>query len=85
MTERKRSRIFKWRDMFENLMNSLHDFTTKMNFRQLSMDRDKPFQYTEIKKVMNAIYKKEDICLIGYLESRTFNLNQQEIESLSGK
>ena len=77
--------MFKWRDMFENLMNSLHDFTTKMNFRQLNMDRDKPFQYTEIKKVMNAIYKKEDICLIGYLESRTFNLNQQEIESLSGK
>ena len=49
------------------------------------MDRDKPFQYTEIKKVMNAIYKKEDISLIGYLESRTFNLNQEEIESLSGK
>lgn len=77
--------MFKWRDVFENLMNSLHDFTTTMNFWQLSMDRDKPFQYTEIEKVMNAIYKKEDISLIGYLESRTFNLNQEEIESLSGK
>ena len=77
--------MFKWRDVFENLMNSLHDFTTKMNFWQLNMDRDKPFQYTEIKKVMNAIYKKEDISLIGYLENRTFNLNQEEIESLSGK
>ena len=77
--------MFKWRDMFENLMNSLHDFTTTMNFWQLNMDRDKPFQYTEIKKVMNAIYKKEDTSLIGYLESRTFNLNQEEIESLSGK
>ena len=62
MTERKTSRMLKWADdMIENLVKSLQDLTTKLNFGGLNMDGEKPFQYTDIKKVMNAIYNKQNI------------------------
>ena len=75
------SRMFKWTDgVTENFVNLLHDFKTKINFRGLDFGRG--FQDTETRKVMAAMYEKEDISFFGRLESRSFDLNEKEIESL---
>ena len=66
--------------MTGNLVDLLHDFMTTM-FE--GYNGDKPFQYTEIKTVATEIYKKEEITLFGWLESRNFDRNKKEIESLS--
>ena len=48
-------------DRSYDLVNSMHDFKTKMNFRGFDFDGDKLCQHNEIRKVMAAIYGKEDI------------------------
>ena len=76
---KKRSKMHKWiDDLIENLVNTLHDFKTKMNFRGWNFDSN-----FEIRKVIAAIYGKEDTSLFGVLESRIFDLNEKDIESLS--
>ena len=67
------------RDGFtENLVNTLHDSKTKMNFWGSNFDNN-----FEIRNVIPAIYGKEDTSLFGVLKSRIFDLNEKDIESLS--
>ena len=68
--------------MIKNLVNLLLNSKTKMNIWGLDLNGDKPFQYTEIRKVIAAIYEKNIYCWFGGVEARTFDQNQKEMESL---
>ena len=80
MVEKKDQKYWiKWTDdTIENLVNSLGDFKTKINFRGLDFNGD----CLKTRKVTSTMYEKKDIGLFGGVECRAFSQNQKEMESL---
>ena len=57
---------FSWTaKLVENLIKSLSDFKTRMEFMNRDFNGDKPRQYEEIRKEMARIYCSIDIKMFG--------------------
>ena len=52
-------------DLIDNLIKSLSDFKTRMEFMNKDFNADKPRQYEEIRKEMARIYSSVDIKIFG--------------------
>ena len=70
MAETMQRKYFRWEiEMVENLISSITECKTRMEYKNLDFDADKPAQYKELRILMAEIYEEKDTSLFGPLAS----------------
>ena len=65
-SKKEAKKCFRWDlNLVQNLVECLLEYKSKMEYRSLDFDADKPMQYKEIRLMMAMLFEEEDVSLFG--------------------
>ena len=68
--------------MVQNLIECLLEYKSKMEYKSLDFDSDKPMQYKEIRLMMAMHFEEEDVSLFGHITPSTLPSNFENLKGL---